>query len=198
MKIIGLTGGIGSGKTTVAGFFRELGISIYIADTAAKELMMTDNYLVVEIKKLLGEESYINGKLHREWISQKVFNDKKLLAGLNAIVHPAVALDFKKWTSKQESPYVIKEAAILFENGGYKKCDYLVLVTAPRNTRVERVMSRDNITKEQVVTRMSAQWSDTRKKSLSDAIIENSYLPIAKEKVIQLHKHLLRRIELGW
>ena len=114
------------------------------------------------------------------------------------IVHPAVAEDFKNWLQRQNAPYVIKEAAILFENGGYKKCDFMVVVDAPKSIRIERVIKRDKTTEKAVLARMNAQWSDTRKKALADVVIPNVDLKIAKESVLKLHKHLLRRIKMGW
>ena len=198
MLIVGLTGGIGSGKSTIANFFKEEGIPVYIADDAAKRLMVTDTLLIVKIIKLLGPESYKGSELQRKWISNKVFNDKNLLKSLNEIVHPAVTIDFKKWMQEQKAPYVIKEAAILFENGGYKECDFMIVVDAPKSTRIERVIKRDKTTEKAVLARMNAQWSSARKKALADVVISNIDLKIAKTSVQKLHKHLLRRIKTGW
>ncbi|TVZ53274.1 dephospho-CoA kinase [Dokdonia sp. Hel_I_53] len=198
MKIVGLTGGIGSGKTTIANFFSELGVPIYTADKAAKNLMVENAQLVKEIKKLLGEEAYIKNELNRKWIANKVFNNKELLAALNNLVHPAVVVDFKNWLSAQDTPYVIKEAAILFENGGYKNCDYLILVKAPQSLRIDRVMKRDKSSKDEVLSRMNMQWSDNRKEALSDAAIENINLDLARQCVVRLHKHIVKRISSGW
>lgn len=198
MIVIGLTGGIGSGKSTIATFFQENEIPVYVADDAAKRLMTADTSLIHQIIKLLGPESYKNNELQRKWVSNKVFNDKDLLEALNAIVHPAVAQDFKKWLQLQEAPYVIKEAAILFENGGYKECDFMVVVDAPKSIRIDRVIKRDKTTEKAVLARMNAQWSSTRKRALADVVIHNVDLKIAKESVLKLHKHLLRRIKMGW
>ncbi len=198
MIIVGLTGGIGSGKSTIATFFQEQGIPVYIADEAAKKLMVTDLSLVKKITELLGTESYHNNQLQREWIASRIFNNAHLLEALNAIVHPAVAQDFKKWIQLQNTPYVIKEAAILFENGGNKECDFMIVVDAPKSTRIERVIKRDKTTEKAVLARMKAQWTDTRKKALADVVITNIDLKMAKESVLKLHKHLLRRVKMGW
>ncbi len=198
MKIVGLTGGIGSGKSTIASFFNELGVPVYTADTAAKDLMISDPKLVKEIKKLLGEQAYHENELNRAWIAEKVFNNKELLSALNSLVHPAVANDFANWLFLQNTSYVIKEAAILFENGGYKQCDYIILVKAPQSLRLERVTKRDKTTQEKVQARMKMQWSDIRKEALADATIENIKLDLAKESVKRLHAHLLKRVKLGW
>jgi len=196
--IIGLTGGIGSGKTTIAGFFEKLGIPIYIADNAAKDLMVNSIEVRRKVIALLGSESYEDGKLNRTYIADRVFSEKKTLKALNAIVHPAVQQDFEDWTTQQKSPYVIKEAAILYENGGYKKCDYTILVTAPINVRIERVIQRDETTQEAVTKRIAAQWSDYKKIAFADAVIENIKLENARQDVQKIHIHLLRRIRQKW
>ena len=131
-------------------------------------------------------------------MAKKVFSDKNLLAKLNNIVHPEVDKDFKEWYAAQESPYVIKEAAILFENGGYKKCDYIVLVTAPLEDRVERVIKRDKVSSTEVLKRINNQWPDVRKRSLSDAVINNITLSQLEPQVKRIHTHLLVKLEQGW
>lgn len=196
--IVGLTGGIGSGKTTAAGFFKSLGIPIYIADERAKFLMNTSNTLKERIQELLGDEAYNNGILNRSYVAQKVFSDEGLLFGLNAIVHPAVDNDFQEWYNVQDAPYVIKEAAILFENGGYLKCDYMIVVTAPLDIRVQRVTERDNSTADEVYDRIRNQWSDARKISLSDAVIENITLSGLESRVTRIHNHLIVKASRGW
>lgn len=192
--IVGLTGGIGSGKTTAASFFKELGIPVYISDDRAKFLMNSSEILKEQIQNLLGEEAYHNGSLNRSYVASKVFSDQELLFGLNAIVHPAVDVDFQEWYKKQDTPYVIKEAAILFENGGYLKCDYMIVVTAPIDVRVKRVSERDKITPNEVFDRIRNQWSDARKISLSDAVIENISLSGLKYRVEILHNHLTVKV----
>lgn len=196
--IVGLTGGIGSGKTTVANFFQKKGIPIYIADDKAKELMHTDGYLKEKISELLGEQAYVDGYLNRKFIAKKVFNDRDLLNRLNRLVHPVVARDFEIWNSLQSSEYVVKEAAVLFENGGYEKCDFMLLVTAPLELRIERVRKRDNVSVEAVMERVKNQWSDHKKISLSDAVIENKYLLETKKEVDRIHNHLVIRTTRCW
>lgn len=196
--IVGLTGGIGSGKTTVAGFFKKLGIPVYIADDEAKRLMAISPEIRKEIIRLLGREAYTNNGLNRKYVAAKVFKDQYLLEQLNAIVHPRVAAHFENWYHQQDSPYVIKEAAILFENGGYKECDFMLLVTAPIHMRMERLKKRDNSSEEEIKDRMKAQWSDARKQALSDFSIENTFMDQTKEKVLRIHNHILLRIARKW
>ena len=196
--IVGLTGGIGSGKTTAAGFFKKLGIPIYIADDRAKFLMNNSEDIKREIQNLLGADAYTSEGLNRPYVAKKVFSDKNLLAKLNNIVHPEVDKDFKEWYEAQASPYVIKEAAILFENGGYKKCDYIVVVTAPLEDRVERVIKRDKVSSAEVLKRINNQWPDVRKISLSDAVINNTALSQLEPQVKRIHNHLIVRLERRW
>ena len=192
MKVLGLTGGIGSGKTTVAGFFRELGVPVYIADTEAKQLMVNNEEVRQAIIELFGKEAYIDGELNRKFIATKVFKDKELLEKLNAVVHPAVAMDFVNWKKAQDAPYVVYEAAILFEKGGYKKCDYNLLITAPFERKVERLQQRDNSSLEEIEARMNNQWDDEKKAKLADFVIENNELFKTREAVHQLHQTLLK------
>jgi dephospho-CoA kinase len=189
-KIIGLTGGIGSGKSKAAAYFSELGIPCYIADDRAKELMTSSMTIQQAIINKFGAESYINGNLNRPFLASIVFKDTVLLATLNAIVHPAIASDFRSWLLEQNSIYVIKEAAILFENGGAKLCDQVILVTAPKEIRVQRVIDRDKCTKEDVLERMSKQWSDAKKKPLADYIIENIEWKETSKQIEVLHQKL--------
>lgn len=192
--LVGLTGGIGSGKTTVANFFKELGIPVYIADTEAKALMNRSKVIKRKLIALFGENAYQEGKLNREFLSQQIFNDKDLLQKMNAIVHPKVASHFKRWVKKQDAPYVISEAAILFENGSYKKYDYIVTVTAPEQVKLKRVMSRDNSSEKKVKSVMDNQWKDEEKIKLSDFVIQNINLEEAKAQVQQIHKKLLQLV----
>ena len=193
MKIVGLTGGIGSGKSTVARMFVELNIPVYIADEQAKKLMNTNLEIKKSILKLLGSDAYFdNGILNRAFIAKKVFKDKKLLQSLNNIAHPAVAKHFLSWTGKQRTSYVIKEAAILFENGGYKLCDKVILVTAPKEIRLQRVQQRDNITEKQVTERMQFQWEDQKKISLADYVINNEDLEETSIQVQKIHNKLIK------
>ncbi len=196
--IVGLTGGIGSGKSTIARFFNENGVPVYIADDRAKLLMSSDSNLIVAIKELLGDEAYVGNDLNRPYIAGKIFSDAKMRDSLNNLVHPAVAQDFIIWSKAQNAPYVIKEAAILFENGGYKKMDFNILVTAPEDIRIKRVVKRDKISVDQVEQRMAAQWPDTRKIPLADVSISNITLSKTKEEVLRVHRHLLIRSQEKW
>ncbi len=192
MIVVGLTGGIGSGKTTVANFFFDLNVPIYIADDAAKNLMNTSGEIKEEILKLFGQNAYINNSPNRKYISFRVFNDKKQLDALNNIIHPAVSQDFKNWKKNQDAPYVIYEAAILFETGGYKTCDFNVLVTAPKEEKIKRLQKRDQSSVEEIQARMNNQWSDEEKKNLADFEISNLDLSRTRQQVETLHVIFLR------
>ena len=188
--VVGLTGGIGSGKSTIAKEFATLGISVFNSDEQAKALIATDTQVKERIIAAFGEEAYQNGEYNRAYIAQIVFNNSEKLAILNGIVHPALAKYFKQWAKKQTSPYVPKEAAILFESGSYKDCDYIITVTAPEEVRIARVMARDHCTEAQVRARMAQQWSDAQRIALSDAVIENIDLESAKEQVKRINDEL--------
>ncbi|MFD2561761.1 dephospho-CoA kinase [Aquimarina rubra] len=190
-KIVGLTGGIGSGKSTVAKMFAKFDVPVYTADDEAKKLMNEDTVVKKQIIHLLGEKAYGKEGLNRAFIANKVFNDAKLLDKLNQIVHPAVADHFTAWKDKQKSAYVIKEAAILFENGGYKKCDYTILVTAPEEVRIERVLKRDNTTRSQILDRLRNQWEDTKKIPLADFVINNVNLEETWLHVNKIHNKII-------
>jgi len=193
-KIIGLTGGIGSGKTTVANMFSELGVPIYIADVEAKKLMSKSKIIIRKLKKLFGEDAYIDNKLNKPFIAQKIFNNKDLLEKMNAIVHPKVATHFKRWVGKQTTPYVIKEAAILFENNNYLQCDAIILVVADMETRIQRVIKRDKTSKAKVKAIMDNQWSDEKKIALSQFVIKNEELSITRKEVQNIHNKILTTI----
>lgn len=192
MKIIGLTGGIGSGKTTVAKLFTELGVPVYNSDLKAKKLMQDSKEVRTAIIDLLGEESFTFKKLNKKYIADKVFGDKELLQKLNAIVHPAVRKDFISWVKTKRTPYVIQEAAILFENNSYKRFDKVILVKAPKEQRLERILARDNISKEEILARMENQWDDSKKIPLADFTIENTDLEETKLQVENLHRQLTK------
>jgi len=194
MKIVGLTGGIGSGKTTVAIFFKALGVPIYIADVEGKKLMVKNTKLKNKITALFGLDSYQNGELNRKYIANLVFKDPEKLEDLNNLVHPAVAEDFKQWVSAQNAVYVVKESALLFETGDYKNCDVVILVKAPLDERVKRVIKRDNTSRELVMERIYQQWPDEKKESLSDYIIENSDILLTKNLVSNINVKLLNII----
>lgn len=191
MKIVGLTGGIGSGKTTVSAMFADLGVPVYNSDRQAKELMQTSSELREQITELLGKEAYREGELQRQYIAKKVFRSPELLRQLNEIVHPAVKKDFSDWASIQEYPYVIQEAAILFENGSHPAFDKMILVTAPVEERIARIQKRDGSTREAILDRMQHQWEDTRKEALSDYVIENTNLERTRDQVAAIHAELL-------
>ncbi|WP_298486456.1 dephospho-CoA kinase [uncultured Maribacter sp.] len=191
MKIIGLTGGIGSGKTTVAKLFVALGVPVYDSDKEAKILMNTSKVLIKEIKELLGEEAYKESELNRRYIAGKVFKDKKLLQKLNAIVHPAVRENFLQWVSEQNTSYVIQETALLYENNAASLYDAVILVTAPEELRVERVLHRDATSKEAVLARINNQLSDKEKIAKANFILENIDIKETEQKVEALHKSLL-------
>ncbi|SHG19476.1 dephospho-CoA kinase [Flavobacterium micromati] len=182
-KIIGLTGGIGSGKTTIANYFHAFGIPIYIADDEAKKLM-DSNELKNAVQNTFGKAIMENGIMSREKLAKIVFDNPEDLEKLNAIVHPAVKSHFKKWLSQHKAAaYIIYEAAILFESGSFKNCDYIVTVTAPIETRIERVIKRDNSSREKILKRMDAQWTDTQRISKSDFIIQNLNTEEAKQEI---------------
>lgn len=190
VKVIGLTGGIGSGKTTIANFFKEKGVPVYIADDEAKKVMQSIE-IIDQIKSVFGETLFENNILNRAKLAEIVFNNADKLAQLNAIVHPAVKKDFENWLQQYKNDqYVVYEAAILFESGRYKECDYIVTVTAPIEVRIERVIKRDNTTREQVLSRMEMQWNDEKRISLSNFVINNSNLKIANEEVVKILKIL--------
>lgn len=182
-KIIGLTGGIGSGKTSIAKYFEQNGIPVYIADDRAK-MVSSKPEVVKKIITAFGNEILDNKKsISKEKLSNIVFTDKKKLQLLNSIIHPEVKKDFIEWVKMQNKPFVIKEAAILFESGSYKDCDLIITITAPIEERIKRVMLRDNISREKVLDRISNQWSDEERIKKSDFIIENTSLTAAYEQV---------------
>lgn len=173
---IGITGGIGSGKSTVCRLFEELGIPVYNADERAKYLMQHEHYLIDEIKKNFGEEVYENGQLNRALLASKVFHDKEKVNLLNSLVHPAVFRDSERWVEEQQTahpPYAIKEAALLIEAGSYKYLDKLIVVTAPLAVRLQRVCERDQVSVEEVQARMKNQLPEEEKIKLADFVIVN-------------------------
>jgi len=191
MMIVGLTGGIGSGKSTVAKMFKELGVPVYNSDKKARKLMKSSKKIRKSIKGLLGDEAYDGKELNKTYIASKIFKDKTLLDQMNAIVHPAVRRNFMAWVNKQQAPYVIQEAAIIFENDLQQFYDKVILVTAPEKLRIKRVMERDGIPKSEILARMANQWQDTRKIQLSDFVIHNLELEDTTLRVNEVHKLLL-------
>lgn len=195
MLNVGLTGGIGSGKTLVASSFAKFGIPIYNADLAAKRLMTEDSDLRKEIIEIFGRRAYMNGVLNRNQIASIVFNDKDKLNRLNSKVHPAVRRDYKEWVANQDAPYNIREAAILFESGSYKDCDLVILVTAPLEVRIQRVMERDGMSREEVMSRINQQWDDEKKAKRSQYVIKNEKLSEMNKSVSEIHDLILKSLQ---
>lgn len=193
MKLIGLTGGIGSGKTTVAHIFEALGIPIYYADARAKKLMHMDFDLVAAIKAAFGDDVYAEGKLDRPRLAEIVFTNPERLKVLNSLVHPAVGRDFSAWVESQnpETPYILKEAAILVETAGHRDLDGVILVQAPENLRIARVIDRDQISFDQVKARMANQWSDEDRLPFCDWTIQNDGENSLIEQVLEIHNQIL-------
>ena len=190
---VGLTGGIGSGKTTIANLFAlHFSIPIYIADTKAKELVANNKQLQQEIVTLLGEEAFVEGRYNTSFVAQEVFSNKEKLDKLNAIIHPYVQQDFLQWKRSQQAPYVIKEAAILFESGSYRDCDFIIMVTAPLEERIKRVMLRDKIDRETVEKRIKNQWNDEKKIELSTFVIENREIDKNLDKIEIIHSKIVK------
>lgn len=189
-KIIGLTGGIGSGKSTIAKIFATYGIPVYIADNEAKKLMKSPE-IIGEINKAFGDRVFDGKNLDRSKLASIVFYDAEKLNLLNNIIHPAVKQDFDKWlVLHKDKPFVMYEAAILFESGRYKDCDYIITVNAPIDVRIKRVMDRDKTTKENVLSRMNNQWNDLQRSEKSDFIIHNIDLRAVKEEIVKILKIL--------
>lgn len=194
MLKIGITGNIGSGKTTVCKVFEVLGIPIFYADAEARKAMVGDTTLIAEIKDVFGEEAYFkDGSLNRKHIAGIVFNNVDELQKLNALVHPAVFRAFDAWVLNVENaPYVIKEAALLFESESYTFCDYSVLVSAPLDTRIMRVMERDKVSREDVLAREARQLNEEKKKELANYIIINDDNQPVIPQVLKLHSTFLK------
>ncbi len=192
MKKIGITGCIGSGKTTVSRIFMQLGVPVYDADSRAKWLMQQQSEVISGIKKLFGKEAYsASGELNRAVIAQKVFSSPALLQQLNAVVHPAVFKDFDDWSDAQSQAnhkYIIKEAALMFESDSYKHLDEVITVTAPSALRISRAMQRDNATREAVISRMKNQMSEDEKRKRSQYEIKNDEENLLIPQVLKLHR----------
>jgi dephospho-CoA kinase len=184
---VGIAGGIGSGKTIVCDIFKVLGVPIYNADLEAKLIMNKSDQVRQAIIATFGDQTYQNGILNREFLAAQVFNDADQLAKLNAIVHPAVIQAAEDWADAQTAPYSLKEASILFESGSYKKLDYTILVTAPVEIRIARVIARDQVTREQVLARMNNQLPDEEKAKLADFVIINDGIQALIPQVMALH-----------
>ncbi len=192
MLKIGITGGIGSGKSTVCKVFELLGIPVFYADDVAKDIMHTDEDLKQGLIKTFGEQSYQDDILNRPYIANIVFNDERELEKLNALTHPAVFRAFDQWVALQTgAPYILKEAALLFESESFKMCDYSILVTAPYELKLARIMARDGITGEQVKQRMEKQLSDEQKEKLANYFVVNDERRLIIPQVLDLHRKFL-------
>ncbi|PZF71011.1 dephospho-CoA kinase [Taibaiella soli] len=192
MLKVGVTGGIGSGKSTVCQVFRTLGIPVFNADDAAKWLMENDAKLISDIKALFGEAAYENSKLNRPFIASVAFNDRKKLQALNALTHPATIAYGKRWMEIQTTPYAIKEAALFFESGSDKEVDIMIGVYAPQEVRIARAMKRDNISHEQVLERLSKQMNEEEKMSRCRYVITNDDTVAVIPQVLELHTSLIQ------
>jgi dephospho-CoA kinase len=193
---MGITGGIGSGKTLVCGILEKLGVSVYYADSSARKLMDTDTGLRQGILKMFGERAFGKDGLNREFLADEVFGDDERLSRLNRLVHPAVREDFFRWETLQEgSPYVVEEAAILFESGASELMDLSVLVYAPEELRISRVIERDRVEREVVLKRMGHQISEEEKMGLVGHIINNDGSQMLLPQVIELHNKTLERVK---
>jgi|LGOV01.1.fsa_nt_gb dephospho-CoA kinase len=195
MLVVGLTGGIGSGKSTIAKLLEKYSISVYYSDDRAKFLMQNSQLLKKGLILEFGNEVYNDDGLNREYLSKIVFNDKSKLGILNSLVHPVVANDFDSWKNKQNTKIVVKEAAILFESGAYLKCDLNINVSVDVEERIKRVVNRDGVSKKQVLARINNQWTDEQRNKQADIILENTDFDLLEDKVKQLVKQLEKKKE---
>ena len=190
MLRVGITGGIGSGKSTVSKIFEVLGIPVYYADDASKRLMNEDETLKEKLRSIFGKETYTDGQLNRAYLSSIVFNNPEKLLLLNSIIHPATIKDAAEWMLKQTAPYAIKEAALIFESGSQQYLDKVIGVYAPAAVRIHRVMQRDNVTREEVLSRMNKQIDEQMKMRLCDYVIMNDEQELLISQVIEIHKKI--------
>lgn len=197
MKIIGLTGGIGSGKSTIAHVFRSMGTPIYIADDRAKALYTESQDLKTAVTARFGADVYPNDHFAPAVLASKVFQDEKALADLNALVHPLVKEDFSSWLKDQNAPYVIREAAILFESGSHLDCHEVITVEANEDERIRRVMKRDGVSEEQVRSRMDKQWSDPERLAMATHVIVNNPRSLVLKRCYDLHEHFVELREVA-
>lgn len=190
MLKVGITGGIGSGKSTVAKIFSSLGIPVYDADRAAKRLVLTDLDIRKKIIENFGSESYVNGQYNRRYISQIVFNNKQKLDLLNQIIHPATIRDANRWFSTQDAPYALKEAALIFESNSQKHLDYVIGVYAPEEIRIQRTIEREGISADEVKARINKQMDENEKMNLCDFVIDNSGSVSVITQTLEVHVNL--------
>ena len=191
MLKIGLTGGMGSGKSTVARIFEVLGIPVYYADDAAKQIMNTDPQLRSALIKHFGEKTYQGGQLDRAYLASLVFPDKQKLELLNSLTHPATIRDANRWILEQTSPYIIKEAALMFESGANKYLDLVIGVSAPEELRIKRVMQRDHVSRTDVLQRMSKQMDEQEKMKGCDFVVINDEQQLLTPQILKLHEEFL-------
>ena len=193
--LVGITGGIGSGKSTIAEVFRLLQVPVYDADSRAKLLMVEDDILVASVKQSFGPEAYTEGKLNRQYLAERVFANESETAKLNSLVHPAVARDFASWVSTQSSEYILKEAALLFETGSYKDLDKVILVTAPEEVRISRVQNRDPQRSDaQIRNIISKQIKVSKAMELADYTLPNDGSSLLIPQIIELDKEIKKAI----
>jgi len=188
---VGITGGIGSGKSIVSKVFEVLGVPVYYADDAAKRLMNEHEPMKQRLVEAFGDSTYSNGQLNRAYLSSMVFKDPVKLALLNSIVHPATLRDAEEWMLRQNHPYAIKEAALIFESGAQENLDLVIGVYAPAHLRIQRVMKRDGITREEVKARMDKQIEEDIKMQLCDYVITNDEQQLVIPQVVNLHEKIL-------
>ncbi len=188
---IGVAGGIGSGKSTVCKVIEQLGYPVFYSDQEGKKLMVHDPKMIKQVKAIFGPEAYINNDLNRPFLAEKVFQNRKLLSQLNDIVHPAVREAFNRFTELNcEKKLIFNEAAILFETGAFRNFDVNILVIAPKNIRISRIMTRDNTSQDQVISRMNNQWEDDKKIPLADYVIHNSDSDDLEPQIKEIITHL--------
>lgn len=192
MLKIGLTGGIGSGKSTVAKIFEVLGIPVYYADAEAKRLMNSSHALKASIKQHFGNSAYKDEQLDRKYLADIVFNHKEKLDLLNALIHPVTIADAEEWMKKQQAPYCIKEAALLFESGASENLDYIIGVYAPQALRIKRVMQRDGLERDEIMKRIHRQINEEMKMKLCDFVLLNNEQQLLLPQVLELHDKLLQ------
>jgi dephospho-CoA kinase len=189
---LGVTGGIGAGKTSVCRIFGVLGIPVFSADAVAKEVMDIDTGIILRINAIAGKNLYTGGSLDKVELAKLIFNNSKLLEKVNSLVHPVVFTRFREWAKKQNAPYVIMETAILFESGAPEIVDRILTVVAPMEERVDRVIHRNNLTREQVIERMRNQMDDSERIKNSDYVIQNSENDLITPAVLRIHEDILK------
>ncbi len=187
---VGITGGIGSGKSTVCEIFKILGIPVFEADKVARNLMNENSEIRQNLVEWFGSEIYSGNQLNRKLLAELIFNDNSLLTKVNSLVHPIVRAEFEKWKNSQNTVYSVYEAAILFESGFYKLMDFTILITAPEQIRINRVMKRDNLSPGQVVARIKNQWPDDEKRKLATTVIINDNKNLIIPQIIEIDKKL--------